>query len=152
MVRSLMALEPMGYIRPRRPPVPNGITVQKTSSSSFHLPAAMCSATCGAYSAYRGSVSHLRIFSAADADSLLAAAADLKSASARAASMDCVMQLMSGKAYRAQRPEISRAALSAAHDGQGYAFDGISSLGVGWTRSKAVRFSIVTRAIASRAV
>ena len=35
-----MALEPIGYILPRRPPVPNGITVQNTSSSSCHLPAA----------------------------------------------------------------------------------------------------------------
>ena len=30
-----MALEPIGYIFPRRPPVPNGMTVQKTSSSCF---------------------------------------------------------------------------------------------------------------------
>ena len=35
---------------PRRPPVPKGITVQKASSSSFHLPAPMCCSTCGAYS------------------------------------------------------------------------------------------------------
>ena len=33
-----MALEPIAHIRPRRPPVPNGITVQNASSSSFHLP------------------------------------------------------------------------------------------------------------------
>src|SRR5262249_18724136 len=75
MVRSLMALQPMGYIRPRRPPVPKGITVQKTSSSSFHLPAAMCSATCGAYAAYRCSVSHLRMLAAAGGESCFAATA-----------------------------------------------------------------------------
>src|SRR5688572_6798194 len=66
IVRSLIALQPIGYIRPRRPPVPNGITVQKTSSNSFHWPAAMCSATCEAYCAYRGCVSHWRMFSLAD--------------------------------------------------------------------------------------
>ena len=37
IVRSLMALVPMGYIRPRRPPVPKGIMVQKTSSSCLPL-------------------------------------------------------------------------------------------------------------------
>src|SRR5438552_17744082 len=66
IVRSLIALQPIGYIRPRRPPVPNGITVQNTSSNSFHLPAAICSATCGAYSAYRGSVSQARMFASAE--------------------------------------------------------------------------------------
>jgi len=30
-----MALDPTGNITPRRPPVPNGITVQNTSSSFF---------------------------------------------------------------------------------------------------------------------
>ncbi len=50
MVRSLMALQPIGYIRPRRPPVPKGIVVQKASSSSAHFSAARCSATWGAYS------------------------------------------------------------------------------------------------------
>ncbi len=34
MVRSLIALEPIGYILPRRPPVPKGMIVQKTSSNS----------------------------------------------------------------------------------------------------------------------
>src|SRR4051812_35295680 len=95
----------MGYILPRRPPVPNGITVQNTSSSSFQLYAAICSATCGAYSAYRGSVSHLRTFLTADADSMLLAAADSSSATARVRSKACVMQVISRKAADAQRVE-----------------------------------------------
>ena len=37
MVRSLIALEPMGYIFPRRPPVPKGMIVQKASSSACHF-------------------------------------------------------------------------------------------------------------------
>src|SRR6187551_2963318 len=65
MVRSLIALQPIGYMRPRRPPVPKGITVQKASSSSFQLPAEIASATCGAYSAYLGSVSQVRMLVAA---------------------------------------------------------------------------------------
>jgi hypothetical protein len=46
-----MALEPTGCIVPRRPPVPKGITVQKTSSSSFHEPASIRAATSPANSA-----------------------------------------------------------------------------------------------------
>ena len=40
--------EPIGYILPRRPPVPNGMIVQKASSSSFQRASVSCSATIGA--------------------------------------------------------------------------------------------------------
>src|SRR6185295_18422412 len=89
IVRSLIALEPIGYILPRRPPVPNGIVVQKTSSSSFQRASARCSATSGAYLTYRGSVSQARILFAAVGLSSFASAAELSCSKAVAASKDC---------------------------------------------------------------
>ncbi len=64
IVRSLMAFEPTGYILPRRPPVPNGITVQYASSRSFHAPASIREPSSEANSAYRGSVSQVRMVAA----------------------------------------------------------------------------------------
>src|SRR5437868_7937278 len=74
------------------------MTVQNASSSGFHRPAAICRATSGAYSEYRGSVSHSRIDRAASGEMFLAAkaASSLASAASRS-NADAIAMLEVGK-------------------------------------------------------
>src|SRR5437762_2530413 len=69
IVTLLMRLLPMPTV-PRRPPVPNGTTLKKLSSSTCHFSACTNFSRSALYSAYFGSVSHFCRFAWAAGESL----------------------------------------------------------------------------------
>ena len=70
IVRSLMALQPIGYMRPRRPPVPKGMVVQKASSNSGHFSRRDAQPLGGHDRRRYGWVSQMRMLAVADTDNL----------------------------------------------------------------------------------